>query len=459
VGTGGLSGPTAAVTRVAVVGAAIGLVGVLGYATGYSVLYAFLGAVLILGAGLVSADLTLLPVLAFPSMLLLVRVGNGSGLAASDAILFLAMLCAIFQLRTRESPELRTLLWLVLIYQAFLLPTVLHRANRAGPTEWFHEAVLVGGSLVVGWVVGSKGRARQALSWYVVVCCGLAIAAAVMAPVQHFQPVYLQVSSLLTFQKNALGDLLAFAAIVVYARPSWLGWTAKWANAALVCCLVGMLATQSKQAMVGTAVGIVVIIVRGRVTGRRSKMILFLIVPMVVLAYVVASNQIASSNRFNAAHQRFTWYSQSIDLWQQSKWLGTGLRWWYDPQMTVHFQPPNVELEMLTSAGLVGLAGFLITYLAAMSVTWRMNPLYGSLALACLAARLVQGQFDLFWVASQSSIPWLIVGAALGAQSFDGRAPAAEPAAEPAPGQAGRRDQPSRARPTSTLAPSVPSGP
>ena len=96
----------------------------------------------------------------------------------------------------------------------------------------------------------------------------------------------------------------ASAAIVVYARPPWLGWTAKWANTALVCCLVGMLATQSKQAMIGTAVGIAVIIVRGKVTGRRSKMILFLIVPMVVLAYVVASNQVASSNRFNASRPK-----------------------------------------------------------------------------------------------------------------------------------------------------------
>ena len=46
----------------------------------------------------------------------------------------------------------------------------------------------------------------------------------------------------------------------------------------------------------------------------------------------------------------------------------------------------------------------------------RMDPKYGVLATTVILSRLVQGQLDLFWVAVQTSIPFLIVGICLGAQ-------------------------------------------
>jgi hypothetical protein len=328
-------------------------------------------------------------------------------------MLFLATVCALPQLRTKESPELRSLLWVVVAYQACLIPTLVYNPYQANFIEWVHEAFLVGGSLIVGWVVGRSGRARWAMSAFVLGCVFVALWACVQAPIVHFKPVYLP-----TFQKNAIGDLLAFAAIVAYARPRWIGWTARWANLAVFICLMGILASQSKQAMVSVAAGILLIVLRGASLGRRSRLVLISLIPLLVIAYVVTSNQLASGNKFNAAHQRLAWYTDSITIWQSSEWLGVGLRWWYTARFQVSFQPPNAEFEMLTSAGIVGLGGFLMTSAVALWLMWHMDVRYGVMALAVVSARLVQGQLDLFWVASQSSVPWLIVGTALGAQSL-----------------------------------------
>lgn len=390
----------------------------LGYTAGSRPSYALAAAGAILVLGVLLSDLVLLPIAAFPFMLVLTRVGGGNGLSVSDGVLFLATVCALLQLRTRESPELRSLLWLVVVYQAALLPTLIRNPYTANGLEWAHELVLVGGSLVVGWVVGWRGRAKIALGWYVGVSAVLGVAAAVQAPLHHFEPVYLKVPAGMSFQKNALGDLLAFAMIVAYIRPVWLGWRPRWANTAIACCLAGILATQSKQAMISVAVGVAVMVIRAKILRRRARMIVLATIPLLVIAYVVTMNQLASTNKFNAANQRLTWYGDSLHIWQMDRWFGVGLRWWYTDRFHVNFQPPNAELEMLTSAGVLGLAAFLITSLVALRILWGLDPRFGTIAFAVLAARLVQGQLDLFWVASQSSVPWLIVGAALGALSL-----------------------------------------
>ena len=70
---------------------------------------------------------------------------------------------------------------------------------------------------------------------------------------------------------------------------------------------------------------------------------------------------------------------------------------------------------MLSTAGLVGLVGFLVLMVGSLVVLWRMDPRYGLVAFVVILSRLVQGQLDLFWVAVQTSIPFLIVGICLGA--------------------------------------------
>ena len=76
---------------------------------------------------------------------------------------------------------------------------------------------------------------------------------------------------------------------------------------------------------------------------------------------------------------------------------------------------------MLASAGVVGLIGFLVMWIGVLVVLWRVDPRFGTLAVAILLCRLVQSQFDLFWVAVQVSVPFVVAGICLGAMDHERR--------------------------------------
>jgi len=102
-------------------------------------------------------------------------------------------------------------------------------------------------------------------------------------------------------------------------------------------------------------------------------------------------------------------------VWLLSPLYGVGHRWW----TTFHtghggFQPPNAELEVLSTTGILGLIGFIGMFAAAIWLLWRMDPVYGTLGLATVVGRLVQGQFDLYWVSAHASVLWIVAGICYG---------------------------------------------
>lgn len=98
--------------------------------------------------------------------------------------------------------------------------------------------------------------------------------------------------------------------------------------------------------------------------------------------------------------------------------FGVGLRWWYTDNYS-SFQPPNAFFEMLSSGGILGLAGFLVLCLAGLWVALTLPPRYGTIVAAVMLARFTQGQLDLYWVAGQASIPWMMAGLAIGVMAYD----------------------------------------
>jgi hypothetical protein len=121
--------------------------------------------------------------------------------------------------------------------------------------------------------------------------------------------------------------------------------------------------------------------------------------------------------------QRINWLQDSIDIWMNDPIFGVGLRWWYTDRFPAKFQPPNAELEVLTTAGILGLLAFVILGVGTILVLWRVDVVYGTLGTAVVLSRFVQSQFDLFWTAVQVSVPFVIAGICLGvaarAQSND----------------------------------------
>ncbi|WP_159797139.1 O-antigen ligase family protein [Puerhibacterium puerhi] len=359
------------------------------------------------------------PVLAMPALIVVQRVGgDGLNLSLSDFALAAAFWPAVLLAPRPFSPPMRTLLWASAGYQAATAFTVLVNPYLANTVEWFHAWLSVGGALVVGWAVGRSGRARAGLTLFLLACVAVAVLAAVQGVVQlasgNTGPVYLEFPY--QMHKNFIGCLLAVAALVAYARPTWVGWPRWFALAAFWLCVAGTAASQARQALVGLAVGVLVLALRPEPGRRRSRVIWLAALPALWFVVLAVQEQLASDNEFNSVNQRLQWYEDALTVWRRNPWFGMGLRWWTTGRTEFVFQPPNAELEMLSSAGLVGLVGFLLLFGVGLVALWRTDRRFGTLAFVLLLTRFVMGQFDLFWVAVQVSVPFVLVGLCLGAQ-------------------------------------------
>lgn len=394
---------------------------VLGQGLENATMTAFAIAGLVIGAVLTSSIPLAIALLAMPALFIVQRMAIGVGdLSVSDFALAAAFGCAVLLGKRPYSAPLRALLWFNLFYQFTTLFTVVVNPYAENTVEWVHAWLLVSGALVVGWALGAAGYARLALSLMVATAAAIAVLTVIHGGLQYltgnFSPVY--VTWPFEMHKNFIGTALAFAAVVVYVNPGWAGWNRGLARSTLALLVAAILMTQSRQALVGLILAVVVVVIRRRVTGR-SRLVLFLLIPAGWLIVTMVADQVASQNEFNSVFQRLNWFREVYHYWREAPVFGHGLRYWYnDP--TVPFQPPQAEMEVLASAGIVGLVGFLVMCVGILVVLWRVDPRYGTLAFAVVLSRIVQGQFDLFWVAAQVSIPFVIAGICLGAMDRAG---------------------------------------
>lgn len=396
---------------------ALGAALVLITATGLGLVTARLGdlailiAIGILAAGLASADIVLLAVLAFPASLLMIRTGP---LSVSDLVLALATLPAILLYRRSEANELQPLLWAGIAYQVLLVPTLVLNPNAANLLEWIHELVLVTGSLLIGWAAGSRSKGVTALNLFVTGGVLIGVVAIVqgvilLARTGSFGPVYLP-----NLHKNFIGNTLAFVLVMMFVRPDWTGWTRHTSRWVSLVCVLGIAASQSRQAMVSVIATIAILSLRSRSKGGgRGRILLLLFIPAVWFIANSVSDQLDSGNEFSSAAQRLAWFSESLDIWSRSPLFGVGLRWWYTGNYS-SFQPPNAFFEMLSSAGILGILGFLLLCATGLWIVFLLPPRFGNLALAVMMARFVQGQLDLYWVAGQAALPWMVAGLVIG---------------------------------------------
>ena len=385
---------------------------------------ALLAALFVCLFGLTLMDSAIVPLLMTIPVLVSMRVvAGGVDLSLSDAALFLAFFPALFFAERPWSPAMRSMVWFGVIYQASILFTVVANPYTANVVEWVHSGLLTIGALVVGWSIGREGHARLGMTLLLLGSSAVAVIAIVTALIQYshgnFDAVYPNWPYPL--HKNAIGCLCGLAAGIAYARPPWVRWPTLFAQVNFWIAIGGILAAQSRQALVGLAVALVVITLRsqGSSKERRSKIILLAALPAVGIVASLVQSQIASGKEYNSFFQRIEWFKKSIEIWQSDPLFGVGLRWWYTDRFEERFQPPNVVMEQLSTAGIFGLAGFVLMVAGCLVVLWRIDPTYGLVAFTVLLNRLVQGQLDLFWVAVQTSIPFLVAGIALGALARD----------------------------------------
>jgi hypothetical protein len=267
--------------------------------------------------------------------------------------------------------------------------------------------------------VARAGHARLALSLMLAGALTVAAGTVGTALLQYaggdFSDVYPEWP--MHMHKNFAGTVMAFMAITVFVNPHWVAWSRRARTSAFWALVVAIVMTQSRQAIIGLVVAIIFVVLRKGVHGR-SRYAFLLIIPAIWLIATTITDQINSQNRFNSLYQRVDWFKEVYAYWKHSPVFGHGLRYWYTEGASP-FQPPQGELEVVASAGVVGLLGFTAMWIGFIVVLWRVDPRYGTLAIAAIGSRFVQAQFDLFWVAAQVSIPFVIAGICLGALALE----------------------------------------
>jgi hypothetical protein len=384
----------------------------------------------VVGLGLYVHRPSSLVLLAVPASFLVRRIGGASGgnnISFSDLFLFVGSLGAIPLVDWRNARRLKVLLTIAAFYLATELFSVLDHPNRYDLVEWIHEILLVCGAAIVGFVIVDRDQGRAALESFVVIATVLSAWTSVLFALHGLHAIG---PLPFHFQKNLLGDLFAVAVLVAFLNPPWAGLTPRWTRVEMYVCLCGLIAVQSRQAMIALIVAIAAVVIRDRRTGHtvrrnRPKVLLLALIPVALVVYVTLAGQVAANSQHSSISQRTLWYSQSLHLWSQYPFFGVGERFWYTNLYGLNFQPPNAEISQLATGGVVGLLGLMTLLVGSLWLLARLPAEVGSLAFGVVVGHVVEGQFDIFWVSPSGSLPWIVAGMGLAAATrVDGSAAA-----------------------------------
>src|SRR5690606_364323 len=139
-------------------------------------------------------------------------------------------------------------------------------------------------------------------------------------------------------------------------------------------------AVQSRQAIVGFGIGLLVLALRaGHGPRVGPRLMLLTMAPAALFVAARVQDDLSGDDQFPPTAFRAAGIEGGFDVCRENRRIGAGLRWCTAGPET-GFQPPNAVAEVLSSVGIVGLAGFAILMLGTVAVAWRMDPRYGTLA-------------------------------------------------------------------------------
>jgi hypothetical protein len=211
------------------------------------------------------------------------------------------------------------------------------------------------------------------------------------------------------------------AVVIAQLNPSWARIPKVEARVIEGLCLVGLLASQSRQA------AILLVLALGTATLRDShirgkwKTVIFIGVPALGLSYYSLALAFQNDPKFNSIAIRFGQIGAAVHVWHQSPWLGLGLRFYNLPQFISVTVPPNSLVDNLASTGVIGSIAFFFMVVVTMRSMTLLPRVYGTLGLVVLLSHYVDGLFDIFWIGALSIAPFVIAGISLGMADADPR--------------------------------------
>jgi O-antigen ligase len=381
---------------------------------------AVMAAAACLMLALVATGSPLLPILAVPGAWFGDRLPATQGfLSMSDGFLAVGALATLPRLKWGRLP-LGGLLVPIVGFEATQFLALLHSPSLPGVVAWLHRPMLLAGGLLIGAYLQQEGRLLLALRLFAV--AGVVVAGAAVADTlaHHLQPAYP-----FDQQKNYMGDLLAAGVLVTYALPEIADRRSLVRTALIAALFVGLLATQSRGALIALGVGLVVLtIVRNGFTVRSTFTLLLALALIGLTVSQVqedAAREMAQDNAFGSVTSRTDFQQQAVDLWRSSPVLGIGIHFFQLQTASLRSDPHNVVLLTLAESGAVGLLGFAVLLIGVGRLLWMRGSPLAPVALAAITFRFTHGLFDIYWLHGAELLPWVLAGAALMAASGRGR--------------------------------------
>jgi hypothetical protein len=215
--------------------------------------------------------------------------------------------------------------------------------------------------------------------------------------------------------------MMWMAAAVAHLNPVWLGVPPRLARTAKYLCVLGLLASQSKQSIITLLVVVIVAALLHPSVRRRSRLLLASLLPLLVVAYFILAAEVAqlTTNPFNSVAVRQTTYAADLHVWLLDPIFGQGMRWFYLPHFVGYIQPPDIFVETLAETGIIGIVAVLVLLGGSARTFLALPRAVGTIAFVLVLGRAFEALFDIYWVSPVVTLPWLVAGLALGA--WDGR--------------------------------------
>lgn len=330
-------------------------------------------------------------------------------------------------------PGSRIVLGSFVAYLATLGMTLAYNHSVRSDFEWFHRVALVAGAIFVGaWLV-REGLHRAALRLLLGVTAVVSVATVVdtlssgLAPGQPFG-----------YQKNFVGSIATTVLLVLLAAPQEFRLSARLLRIAGASTAAGLLASQSRGAMLAFAVGAGIWWFRqpSRASRpfRRAAVLLFAVALVAVVGSTVRDQLRKTDGRLatTSLTQRFDVERATRQLWIEHPYTGVGLRYFKTSTYAGYQAPNNVFNEILAEAGAPGLVGFVVFVVGSLVGLGRLRGDLATAALCVVAARFVHGLFDIYWTGGTTALPWMVAGMALAVS-------ASQAGGEPVPPLSSRR--------------------
>lgn len=347
------------------------------------------------------------------------RVGPAKlDMSSADAALIVASLAALPHVPWANA-AVRRVMAVGALYVIMLSLNILIVPHKSAVIELGHRTFLVLGSLVVGSAIANRNRTVLALRFFLATATFFGVAAVVTTLGDHYKPAYV-----FGYHKNFVGPLLMMALLVSVAAATTVRVPRALLNTTRICMSAGLVATQSRAAIIGGGCAFIIWAIR---SGKLKRYLPLLTVVLGAATYFVSltvSRDTAdkSNYQFNTVGSRVKVYEIALKLWRDHPIFGYGVRWFRDPAAPTT-EPHSSLIATLSETGVWGILSILLLFgLTMMLLHKRRGPLPLA-AFAVLAARLLESQLAIFWVAGTMTLPWLLTGLAMATS---------EPAAAPA---------------------------